>query len=60
MNFYLMMTIVVGAFFLNVPFLAIIALPIFLISLMGVEISFKGTGRAMPTFTKFNEYQSAA
>ncbi len=37
LRFYLMMGIVIGAFFAGLPWLAILALPVFFISMMGIE-----------------------
>ncbi len=37
LRFYLMMGIVIGAFFAGLPWLSILALPVFFISMMGIE-----------------------
>ncbi len=38
-RFYLMMAIVIGAFFVGYPWLAILSLPVFFITLMGLKFS---------------------
>lgn len=38
LRYYLMMAVVVGAFFFDLPFLAILAIPIFLSAMMGVSL----------------------
>jgi len=39
LRFYLLMAIVIGAFFIGIPALALLALPVFLISMMGVQFA---------------------
>ncbi len=41
LRFYLMITVIVGAFYLNVPFLAVLGLPIFLSGLLAVKFGSK-------------------
>lgn len=38
-RFYLMMAIVIGAFFLGYPWLAALSLPVFFITMMGLKFS---------------------
>lgn len=39
LRFYLLMAIVIGAFFLGIPALALLALPVFFVSMMGVKFA---------------------
>ena len=39
LRFYLLMAIVIGAFFIGYPVLAILALPVFLSSMMGMKFA---------------------
>jgi len=39
LRFYLLMAIVIGAFFIGYPILAILALPVFLMSMMAVKFT---------------------
>lgn len=41
-RFYLMMAIIIGAFFINMPWLSFLALPVFFATLMGIEFRKKG------------------
>ncbi len=41
LRFYLMMGIVIGAFFAGIPWLSFLALPIFFASMMGIEFKQK-------------------
>lgn len=40
-RFYLMMIVVIGAFFIGMPFLAILALPILLSNMLGIRFNLK-------------------
>jgi hypothetical protein len=39
LRFYLLMAIVIGAFFIGIPALALLALPVFFVSMMGVKFA---------------------
>lgn len=50
-RFYLMMAIVIGALFAGVPVLAFLALPVFFITLMGIQfrnLSWSGSRKTAP------------
>jgi hypothetical protein len=42
-RFYLLMAIVIGAFFAGYPWLALLSLPVFFISLMGIKFTMAGS-----------------
>ena len=46
LRFYLIMAIVIGAFFLGQPWLAALSLPVFFITLMGIKFSFRRTAKS--------------
>lgn len=39
MRYYLMMAIVIGAFFMNAPWLSLIAVPVFILALIGADFT---------------------
>lgn len=53
-RFYIMMAVIIGAFFLKVPWLGFLALPIFFSALVGVEFKMKGNtaGETNPVDSK--------
>lgn len=42
LRFYLLMAIVIGAFFIGLPILSLLALPLFFISMMGLKFAIPG------------------
>lgn len=55
-RFYLMMAVIIGSFFAGVPYLALLALPIFLSAMMGVKFFPKKKEKkaVQPTFRKID------
>ncbi len=47
LRFYLLIGIVIGAFFAGVPWLSILALPVFFVSMLVVEFKLKATQPAV-------------
>ncbi len=61
-RFYLMMVVVIAPFVLGVPFLAILALPIFLSTMLGVSFKKPSTGKMKnkAVIIKINQQNEAA
>ena len=45
LRFYLLMAIVIGAFFIGQPWLAALSLPVFFITLMGMKFTFRRSAK---------------
>ena len=47
LRYYLMMVVAIAPFFLGVPFMSLLAVPIFFSSIMGIKISIGNTPRSI-------------
>ena len=58
LRFYLMMGIVIGAFFAGIPWLAMLALPVFFSSMMGIEFKRKNSTAKFASQSEIRENAS--